>query len=90
MEVRFFSRSLKASQHLLTDAFFRTAAFNKFMHTLLGLYMSVASSVHELPACLTDASAPRSWEFITSLPFDWEYISGKRKFKWPMVSIAPR
>ncbi|EPS95623.1 hypothetical protein FOMPIDRAFT_1025684 [Fomitopsis schrenkii] len=25
------------------------------------------------------------WEFFTSLPFDWEYISGKRKFRWPMV-----
>ena len=27
----------------------------------------------------------RSWEFVTSLPFDWQYISGKRKFKWPLV-----
>ncbi|KZT71852.1 hypothetical protein DAEQUDRAFT_743957 [Daedalea quercina L-15889] len=25
------------------------------------------------------------WEFFISLPFDWEYISGKRKFRWPMI-----
>ncbi|TFK82930.1 hypothetical protein K466DRAFT_281365 [Polyporus arcularius HHB13444] len=38
--------------------------FDKFMHTLLGLYI---------------------WEFITSLSFDWQYISGKKKFKWPLI-----
>jgi len=40
------------------------AAFGKFMHALLGLYI---------------------WEWFTSLGFDWEYISGKRKFRWPMI-----
>ncbi|KAI0346491.1 hypothetical protein BDW22DRAFT_764803 [Trametopsis cervina] len=25
------------------------------------------------------------WEFATSLDFDWSYISGKRKFTWPMI-----
>ncbi|KAJ7196531.1 hypothetical protein GGX14DRAFT_672829, partial [Mycena pura] len=25
------------------------------------------------------------WEWFTSLPFDWDYITGKRKFRWPMV-----
>ncbi|KAJ7185814.1 hypothetical protein C8R46DRAFT_1158425 [Mycena filopes] len=40
------------------------AAFGKFMHVLLGLYI---------------------WEWFTSLPFDWDFISGKRKFRWPMI-----
>ncbi|KAI0631188.1 hypothetical protein C8Q77DRAFT_191616 [Trametes polyzona] len=40
------------------------AAFDKFMHALLGLYI---------------------WEFVTSFPFDWQFISGKRKFKWPLI-----
>ncbi|KAI0642736.1 hypothetical protein C8Q79DRAFT_1003058 [Trametes meyenii] len=40
------------------------AAFDKFMHVLLGLYI---------------------WEFVTSLPFDWQFINGKRRFKWPLV-----
>ncbi|EIW55076.1 uncharacterized protein TRAVEDRAFT_172735 [Trametes versicolor FP-101664 SS1] len=40
------------------------AAFDKFMHVLLGLYI---------------------WEFVTSLPFDWQFLSGKRKFKWPLI-----
>ncbi|TFK46833.1 hypothetical protein OE88DRAFT_1637724 [Heliocybe sulcata] len=25
------------------------------------------------------------WEFVTSLPFDWEFISGKKRFRWPMI-----
>ncbi|KAH8103103.1 hypothetical protein BXZ70DRAFT_905744 [Cristinia sonorae] len=25
------------------------------------------------------------WEFVTSLDFDWDYITGKKKFKWPLV-----
>ncbi|EMD35575.1 hypothetical protein CERSUDRAFT_116303 [Gelatoporia subvermispora B] len=25
------------------------------------------------------------WEFTTSLDFDWDYIRGKRKFRWPLV-----
>ncbi|KAI0918715.1 hypothetical protein AcV5_002633 [Taiwanofungus camphoratus] len=39
-------------------------AFDRFMHTLLGLYI---------------------WEFFTSLPFDWDFVSGKKKFRWPMI-----
>ncbi|RDB29960.1 hypothetical protein Hypma_014176 [Hypsizygus marmoreus] len=39
-------------------------AFNKFMHTLLGLYI---------------------WEWFTSLNFDWQYLSGKKTFRWPMI-----
>jgi len=26
-----------------------------------------------------------SWEWVVSLDFDWQYISGKKKFRWPMV-----
>ncbi|EGO03678.1 hypothetical protein SERLA73DRAFT_175253 [Serpula lacrymans var. lacrymans S7.3] len=40
------------------------AAFSKFMHTLLGLYI---------------------WEFVTSLDFDWQFISGKKRFRWPLI-----
>ncbi|KAJ6557935.1 hypothetical protein B0H19DRAFT_1291226 [Mycena capillaripes] len=25
------------------------------------------------------------WEWFTSLGFDWDYISGKRTFRWPMI-----
>ncbi|KAI0654401.1 hypothetical protein C8Q70DRAFT_526634 [Cubamyces menziesii] len=25
------------------------------------------------------------WEFVTSLPFDWQFISRKRAFKWPLI-----
>ncbi|KAJ7634578.1 hypothetical protein FB45DRAFT_909225 [Roridomyces roridus] len=40
------------------------AAFNRFMHVLLGLYI---------------------WEWFTSLSFDWDFLSGKRVFRWPMI-----
>ena len=29
-----------------------------------------------------------SWEWFTSLDFDWQFLSGKRKFRWPMVTIS--
>ncbi|KAI0784025.1 hypothetical protein C8Q75DRAFT_736440 [Abortiporus biennis] len=25
------------------------------------------------------------WEFVITLDFDWEYLSGKRTFRWPMI-----
>ncbi|KAJ3556812.1 hypothetical protein NM688_g1816 [Phlebia brevispora] len=25
------------------------------------------------------------WEFVTSLDFDWDFITGKKKFRWPMI-----
>ncbi|KAJ7676770.1 hypothetical protein DFH06DRAFT_1279179 [Mycena polygramma] len=25
------------------------------------------------------------WEWLTSLDFDWEYLLGKRQFRWPMI-----
>jgi hypothetical protein len=25
------------------------------------------------------------WEFVCSLDFDWEFVSGRRKFKWPFA-----
>ncbi|KAJ3489933.1 hypothetical protein NLI96_g1796 [Meripilus lineatus] len=25
------------------------------------------------------------WEFVTSLHFEWSFISGKKKFTWPMI-----
>lgn len=39
-------------------------AFDKLMHTLLGLYI---------------------WEFVTSLSFDWDFVVGRKTFRWPMI-----
>ncbi|KAK0458818.1 uncharacterized protein EV420DRAFT_1678962 [Desarmillaria tabescens] len=25
------------------------------------------------------------WEWFTSLPFDWQYVSGKKPFRWPLI-----
>ena len=30
----------------------------------------------------------QSWEWVVSLDFDWQYISGKKKFGWPMVCFV--
>lgn len=27
----------------------------------------------------------KSWEFLTSLDFEWSFLRGRRKFTWPMV-----
>lgn len=36
-----------------------------------------------------------SWEWLTSLDFDWQYLSRQKRFRWPMVSstalvVTPR
>jgi len=28
------------------------------------------------------------YEWFISLEFDWDFVSGKKKFRWPLVSIA--
>lgn len=25
------------------------------------------------------------WELVVTLDFDWDYLSGKRRFKWPLI-----
>lgn len=30
----------------------------------------------------------RRWEFTTSLDFEWCFITGKKRFGWPMVGVA--
>ncbi|KAI0072930.1 hypothetical protein K474DRAFT_286911 [Panus rudis PR-1116 ss-1] len=25
------------------------------------------------------------WEFVTSLDFDWDFVSGRKKFRWPLI-----
>jgi hypothetical protein len=32
------------------------------------------------------SSVFHSWEFFISLPFDWQFFSGKKKFRWPLVT----
>jgi hypothetical protein len=29
-----------------------------------------------------------SWEFVLSIDFDWQFISGKKLFRWPLVRFA--
>ena len=30
----------------------------------------------------------QSWEWVMSLDFEWRFISGKKKFRWPMVCFV--
>lgn len=30
------------------------------------------------------------WEFITSMDFDWAVLTGKKRFRWPLVRIFLR
>ena len=62
----------------------KTEAFSKFMHALLGLYMYEVFSVFY--RCGTDSNFIR-WEFVTSLDFDWQFISGVKTFRWPLVGF---
>lgn len=38
-----------------------------------------------LLACGADRRPVRSWEFATSLDFDLAFLTGKKKFSWPLV-----
>jgi hypothetical protein len=29
-----------------------------------------------------------AWEFLTSLDFEWELLTGKKRFRWPLVSFT--
>jgi hypothetical protein len=56
--------------------------FSKFMHALLGLYAYVTHTARTLPY----HDALDSWEFFISLPFEWDFITGRKRFRWPLVS----
>ena len=30
-----------------------------------------------------------SWEFFISLGFEWDFITGRKRFRWPLVSRRP-
>jgi hypothetical protein len=27
-----------------------------------------------------------AWEFLTSLDFEWDLLTGRKRFRWPLVS----
>lgn len=61
------------------------AVFVKFMHALAGLYLSVSSSLI-LSLLRRVLTSPRSWEWVTSLDFEWAFLTGKKRFHYPAVS----
>ena len=60
--------------------------FARFMHALLGLYAYVV-----LITCSwfrVSITANHRYEFFLTLDFDWEFISGKKRFRWPLVKYS--
>ncbi|EED83088.1 hypothetical protein POSPLDRAFT_109871 [Postia placenta Mad-698-R] len=41
-----------------------------------------ASAFTKLMHCLAGVYF---WEFVTTLDFDWSFVTGKRKFQWPLI-----
>ena len=71
--------------HLISCVYRRdcdSEAFARFMHALLGVYMWVSES--DLSQVLL--TIYYSWEFATSLDFDYQFLTGKKSFRWPLVS----
>lgn len=58
-------------------------AFSNLIHVLFGLYLWAS-----LVPCIRLLICQFSWEFCVSFQFDLSFISGKRKFRWPMVSVS--
>jgi hypothetical protein len=63
-----------------------TAVLVKFYHVVGGLYMCVypvALQTGSLITCCVYRSTPRpSWEFITTLDYEWSVIQGRRRYRW--------
>lgn len=58
-------------------------AFSNLIHIVFGLYLYVTSD----QSCRIDVLIVlSSWEFCVSFNFDYSFISGKRKYRWPLVS----
>ena len=62
------------------------AIFAKFIHALLGLYAYVALIVVFFG--FLNSSWIIRYEFFLSLDFDWEFLSGKKRFRWPLVKYS--
>ena len=48
-----------------------------------GLFVSRICSGPEYSHALIRIGA--RWEWATTLGFDWQYLSGKKRFRWPLV-----
>lgn len=46
------------------------------------------SRLTDEPQLHPDPWFSNSWEFVLSLDFDWQFISGKKKFRWPLVRFV--
>ena len=60
--------------------------FIRFMHVLLGAYACVLSLAS------SSIANPRTgrYEWLISLDFEWGFITGKKRFRWPMVRCGMR
>ena len=68
---------------VFTDTTVTSEAFSRFMHVLLGLYLWVFLTC---PSLIDNSHPYYSWEFATSLDFDYQFLTGKKSFRWPLVS----
>ena len=58
----------------------------RVIHFTAGLYLWVVSYWRIWISHVYSLSY-RRWEWFISLDFEWSFITGKRKFRWPMVLI---
>ena len=61
------------------------AAFTKLMHALFGLY-AYEPITHVPFPWLVGAHIFVRYEWFLSLDFDWDFLTGAKRFRWPMVS----
>lgn len=56
----------------------------KFIHALMGVYVLVLYNdllLAEVPTLFFS-----SWEWFLTIDFDWDVITRKKAFRWPIVS----
>ena len=64
----------------LTDLF--TVAVVKLWHTADGLYMWVCPISTRFAQALFSLPFTSSWEFVTTLDYEWSVFRGRRQFLW--------
>ncbi|KAH9031889.1 hypothetical protein EDB85DRAFT_1300571 [Lactarius pseudohatsudake] len=47
--------------------------------------MAFSCARQPLSPSLAENRNPFSWDFFTTLDFEWDYITGRRKFRWTLL-----
>ena len=60
--------------------------FDQMTFVLVGIYLCVWLTVPVLSLAVF-LTLHQRWEWFISLDFDWAFVTGRKRFRWTMVSL---